>query len=217
MPRPSFAMPFVDQPDMPIATQPSGELPASVPLYIYHRDVRLAYDYQLRDSARFVLVDRERIRFHVGRAAYDQSDADTKGWTVWLEDDSGRQLLPESREGGKINRISVSWKLYPWRPGGDAWCREPPCYLRLEPEQVFQIFEGQADYVFHDKSIIGPDRRELSLVMRRGRDELRYTWRFGAGTEVRHHGRSKVDEEVGTIAVPGPQTEVAGTEYEDER
>src|SRR5262249_39464675 len=111
----------------------------------------------------------------------------------------------------------VSWKLYPYQPGGDAWCREPPCFTRLEPNQIFEVYEGQADYVFHEPAIIGPKRQLLSLVLRKGGDEFRYTWRFGDGTAIQNYGRTKVDDQLGIIEVPGPHTELGGIQYEDGR
>jgi hypothetical protein len=50
--------------------------------------------------------------------------------------------------------------------------------------------------------------------MRRGGVEYRYAWHYGGYTEVRHYGHTKLDDEVGTISIPGPYTVVAHTDYE---
>jgi hypothetical protein len=214
MPHPTRSPPVGVEADQLAHTD---DLPASVPLYIYQRNYQLRRDYQLRNSARFVVVNRDRLRFHVGMVGYEDDTADTSSWTVWLEDETGRHLAPESRDVGKLNRIVVSWRLYPYPPGGTAWCREPPCFSRLEPNQVFEVYEGTADYSFSDPGLGTAKHQLVSLVLRKGRDEYRYTWRFGDGTEVHHYGRTHVDDELGIISVPGPHTEVGGVEYEDGR
>jgi hypothetical protein len=113
-----------------------------------------------------------------------------------------------------MNRIALDWRLYPYTPG-DSWCQKPPCLSRVIPG--YTVYEGQADYMFHDPTLLARDRERLSLVLRRGGVEYRYSWTFGDGTEVHHYGRTHVDDELGTIAVPGPYTELAGTIYEDGR
>src|SRR5215831_8285319 len=77
------------QPNPLIMLRSPEQLPQSLPLFIYQRDTRLPRMYQLRSSASFAAVGRDRLRFHVGVARYDESEADTRGWTVWLEDDQG--------------------------------------------------------------------------------------------------------------------------------
>jgi hypothetical protein len=187
--------------------------PVSVRLYIYQRDVALPRDYQLRSWAQFTLVARDRLRFHVGVARVEESEADTRGFEAWLEDEHGVRLAPEARELGRVNRIAITWREYPPTPG-DPWCRAPPCLSRIFPG--YQAYEGQADYVFAAPDLMGRERKQLTLVLARGGVEYRYTWRFGDGTEVQHYGRTHVDDEMGVIAVPGPYTELAGTINEGE-
>jgi len=210
------------QPNPLLATRSPDDLTVSEKLFIYQRDQNLPRDYQFRNWAQFAVVSRDRLRFHVGIVRVEESDADTQDWEVWLEDEHGRKLMPEGREVPRINRVVLGWKLYPYRPG-DPWCRKPPCLQRVEPgnahpgEIVHDVYEGQADYMFHDPTLLARDRERLSLVLRRGGVEYRYSWTFGDGTEVHHYGRTAVDDELGTIAVPGPYTELAGTIYEDGR
>lgn len=190
------------------------DIPASVKLYIHQRDMHLSRDYQLRSFAQFVVVSREKLRFHVGITRWDEREAETKGWKVYLEDEAGNRLEPVSREVARLSRISVGWELYPYQPGGDGWCREPPCLQRLMPP--FEVYEGEADYVFSRPDILAPDRKLLRLVMTKGGLEFIYSWRFDDQMVVEHYGRSRLDNELGTIVVPGPNTEVAGTRYESE-
>src|SRR5215831_749355 len=189
------------QPNPLVMLRSPEEIPTSVTLYIYQRDGRLPHEYQLRSSASFAAVARDRLRFHVGVARYDESEADTRSWTVWLEDAEGHRFEPEAREAARMNRVAMNWILYPYSPTArDGWCKEPPCYSRLDAG--YTAYEGRADYVFHEPDLMGRDRTMLSLVLERGGVEMRYTWRFADGTAVEHYGRSHVDDELGTIAVP---------------
>jgi hypothetical protein len=201
------------QPNPARALQSTEELPRSVRLYIHQRDMNLPRDFQLRSWAEFVVVTRERVRFHVGIVRADEREAETKGWRVHLEDETGRRYQPDGREGARVSRIAMNWRLWPFRPS-DSWCPNPPCLSRAVPG--FEAFEGQADYAFRDPRLLRPERKLLRLVMRRGDLEYRFTWRFGDVTAVEHYGRSRSDRELGVIVVPGPHTDVASTRYESE-
>jgi hypothetical protein len=148
----------------------------------------------------------------VGIARAEEEDADTSRWRVWLEDETGRKIAPASREVPRINRIHIGWGLYPYNPA-DNWCPKPPCLSKIIPG--YTAYEGAADYVFAEPDLAR--RPALSLVMRHGGVQYRYSWKFGDGAEVHHYGRTQVDDEMGTIVVPGPNTDVAGTRYEWER
>lgn len=189
------------------------QLPVSQRLFIYQRDTNLPRDYQLRNWAEFAVVSRDRLRFHVGVVRYEESDADTKDWKVWLEDDAGKKLEPEGRESPHINRLALNWRLYPYVPG-DPWCRKPPCVSVMQPG--YTVYEGRADYTFHEPNLVRGSK-SFSLNLERGGVRYRYTWRFGDAMLVEHYGRTRVDDELGTIAVPGPYSQVAGTIYEDNR
>jgi len=80
----------------------------------------------------------------------------------------------------------------------------------------YEAWEGQADYTIYQQNFAATHKL-LSLVLRKGNEEMRFTWRFGDDTVIEHYGRSHTDDQLGTIVVPGPFTEVAGTHYENER
>ncbi len=205
------------QPNPARALHAVEEIPQSVALFIYQRDLHLSHDYQMRNSAQFVVVSRDRLRFHVGVVRREEDDADTAHWDAWLEDTKGRRIAHGEREVPRINRISVGWAIYPYALD-DSWCREThPCLRRLDPNRVFDLYEGRADYVFTAPELATSQEDGFTLVLRRGGVEYRYSWRFGGYTEVRHYGRTKVDDDVGTLAIPGPYTVVADTKYESDR
>jgi hypothetical protein len=197
----------------PVRTQDA--VPSSATLYIHERDMHLPWDYQLRSSAQFTVVSRDRLRFHVGIVRYFEDEADTGGWTAWLVDENGEKYAPEEREVARVNRISVDWALYPYTPG-DGWCpNAQPCKSRIVPG--YQVYQGVADYMFHVDGLFTPARQKLTLVLRRGGMEFHYVWRFGDTTDVQNYGRTHVDDEMGTIVLPGPDTKMAGTRYEGDR
>jgi hypothetical protein len=203
------------QPNPLDMTRSTEQLPASQRLSIYQRDYNLPRDYQLRNWAEFAVVSRDRLRFHVGLVRYEEDDANTAPWKVWLENDKGRKIEPEARESPHINRLALNWRLYPYNPtSSDRWCVTPPCVSVQQPG--YTVYEGRADYVFHELNL-ARSSGAFTLNLERGGVRYRYTWRFGDDVIVENYGRSEADKELGTIEVPGRFTQIAGTIYEDER
>jgi hypothetical protein len=187
-------------------------LPISAELTIFQRDVHLPRDYQLKATAQFTVVSRERLRFHVTVSRWDEDEADPTSWKAWLEDDQGKRYEITTRDGGKVHRISIDWRLYS-AALGDTYCPQPPCKTRIIPG--YDVYEGEADLVFRYPDIL-KDKKGITLVLEPGGLRYRYNWTFGDGMIVKNYGRTKVDEEMGIIIVPGPDTQVAGTRYEGE-
>src|SRR5438552_15477108 len=88
------------QPNPITALRSKDDIPASLPLYVYQKDVQLGPDYQLRNSAQFVVVDKNRLRFRVSVMAREESDAEPATSKVWLVDPAGRRYEPGDRETG---------------------------------------------------------------------------------------------------------------------
>jgi len=208
----------------PMTAQSPDVLPVSVKLFIYQRDWHLApndgqsvgsplkSDYQLRSSAQFAVVSRDRLRFHVTVVRYDEDEADLVGWTAYAEDETGHRYALTSREGSHRNRLSITWGLYPYHATDTSWCQKPPCLSRILPG--YDVYQGVADLVFYSPRIMGEARKSITLVLRRGDLEFRYAWKFGDGLDVHHYGRTHVDDEKGIISVPGPDIQLAGSEDE---
>ena len=192
----------------------AAEAPRSAPLYIYVRDVLLEELYprafQLRHSAQLVAVSRDRVRFHVRLVQLWEEMANTRGWQVWLEDEGGRKLAPAAREVPRVDRLAIEWVREQAPPGTP---KERLRTFKLIPQ--LDAYQGKADYVFYERDLLGPRRRQLTLIFRKGDVELRWLWRFGDGLEIRHHGRTPNDDERRVVVVPGPETRVAHTDYED--
>lgn len=184
------------------------QLAQSTPLYIHQRDPDLPRDFQLRSSAQFTVVSLDRIRFHVGIARQDEEEADARGWKVRVEDESGHVYTP-TREVVTLRRLALNWRLWPYSPG-DSWCPSPPCVSRVIPG--YEAFEGRADYVLAVPGLLATHQKLVLILERRGQ-QLRFAWTFGDGNEVHHYGRTRSDDELGTILVPGPYTEEASRDH----
>jgi hypothetical protein len=128
---------------------------------------------------------------------------------VWLEDDSGQRLLPASREMAKMDRLLLAW-LHWWDQG----------LQRVELRRLipgWDAYQGRADYVFRAPALMTKDRKWLTLVAERAGYQMRFTYNFDQGevVELKHYGRSRVDDEMGYLSAPA-DAEVAQTWYEGE-
>jgi hypothetical protein len=165
--------------------------------------------WQFRSGARFAVINRDRVRFHLAVARHDEREADTRNWKVWLEDESGRKLLPSSREVAQMDRLQLPWSMYFDFANNRYWKqREVPGW---------DAYQGRADYVFNAPGLLDKERQWLALVAEKGGYQMRFTWKFDEGSvQVTHFGRSKVDDEIGVMIAPSEDTKVAQTWYEGE-
>ena len=182
----------------------AGDSVQSAPLYILTRDMHLPRWLLLRSSASFAAVSRDRIRFHVGIVQHWEEMADTAGWEIWLEDETGRRLEPQRREVPRVERVAVEW-INELRL--DAVLRMTT--RRLEPSQVLNVYQGKVDVVFMEQDLLSPARQALALVLERDGVRLRYEWRFRDDAwSVAHYGMTTNPT---VIVVPGPMTRVASS------
>jgi hypothetical protein len=204
----------------------AGPLPASVALFIFIRDsmdyvdprktpddlrqeyvldgtVHIPRFWQLRSAARFVVVSKDRLRFHVSVTMRDEREATIGGWRAWLEDESGRRYEPETVEGPQLDLLVLPWSLY---PVGIPWQRK-----REVPG--WDAYQGRADFLFSSPNLMGDNRRMLTFVLQRENVQMRFVWRFNDANvvHIEHYGRSKNDDEVGTLVAPYPDAQVART------
>jgi len=166
--------------------------------------------WQLRSSARFVVVGRDRVRVHLSIVQRDERNATTKGWKVWLEDETGRKLPPASREVAQMDRLHLGWSLY-----FDNQVNE---FVKKREVPGWDAYQGRADYVFSAPDLMTDARKMLAFVAERENVQMRFVWNFDEGQliQVDHYGRSKVDYQVGTMIAPSPDSKVAQTWYEGE-
>jgi hypothetical protein len=159
-----------------------GAPPESVPLYIF--------------------IEPSRLRFDVSVVERDERDAATGVWSVWLEDETGRRLQPESRDGAALDRLVLPWSLSPG--------------LHRERKRVvpgWDAYQGRAQYTFHAPKLMTPDRKMLALVMQHDDVTMRFEWRFSEERQmlVENYGWSRADSENGALVAPDPDAEIAQT------
>jgi len=185
--------------------QPLETLRVSEPIVIVTHDMELArprpagpgamtalvvnQPYDLLNIARFTVVSRDRLRFHVQIEHKWKDYADVGGWRAWIVDSKGRRYLPEEIEARKPDLIVHMWD-YEIRsvrrnagmsgdgPVGDIVAVNNDGYKDRQPLGSMSLFRGRGDYVFHGRDIFTPDLRWITLVVERNGMAFTFTWKF---------------------------------------
>lgn len=172
-------------------------LPRSTGLYIETRDMELPSSFRLRNTAQFVVVSHDRLRFHVTLNHKWKEMTDITGWDVRLEDDRGHSLRPETKEISTNKHKTHMWDmerrsvLPPSESGSpvitegqtvsEDFARVSPGiandgYRERVPLASVDTYRGQGDYVFHAKNLFDRNVQRVTLVMKRKGIEYRFTW-----------------------------------------
>jgi hypothetical protein len=130
----------------------------SLPLAIVVRDMEMGR-YQITNSAYYVVVSRDRLRFHITLNHKWDDFADLKTWTVYVEDATGKRHYPEE-VSGTVNHISM------WRRNGVTYQLHAPMY------------RGEADVSIYHRDLFAAGKR-VTLVLSRADYEYRYRWISG--------------------------------------
>jgi hypothetical protein len=150
----------------PLALGSTLDARTSLKATIVLGDMELPSLMRLSNSAYFVAVSRDRLRFHVTLLHKWEEIADPTGWTVWIEDDTGRRYLPENVDPPRLRPIT---RVYD--PG---WRHS----VNTQPLYSVTFFRGDGDYVFYRRDLLRKNMRWLMLVMTRSGYEYRYVWSF---------------------------------------
>jgi len=129
-------------------------------------DMDLPRLLRLANSAYFVAVSRDRLRFHVTLLHKWEEIADPTGWRVWMEDDLGRRFEPEDVDGRGLRPITHVYD--------HGWAYS----VNTRPLYSITVFRGDGDYVFYRRDLLRKNVRWLMLVMQRPGSEYRYVWSF---------------------------------------
>jgi len=130
-------------------------------------DMQLPPRVKLSNSVYFVVVSKDRLRFHVNLRHRNQTIANPSHWRVWIEDGQGNRHRPEGIDRLTMTPVSSSY---------EAIVRDQP--TNDLPLYMVTFFEGKGDYTFYERDIFQGDMNELTLVMQQPGYEYRYTWRF---------------------------------------
>lgn len=154
------------------ATQPPLRLGAtqeartSLPQVIALRDMELPRWIVLTNTAYFVVVSRDRLRFHVALTHKWESMSDPRRWRVWIEDERGTRYYPEGVDRRVLEPLTEMYER-----GYRNAVNDLPLY-------AVTVWRGYGDYVFYEPDLFDPDMKTLTLVMKRPGYEYRYRWSF---------------------------------------
>ena len=135
----------VEQP--PLVLDASKASRTSMPLAIVVRDMELGRWRPLANTAQYVVVSRDRLRFHVMLHHKWDDVANIKNWGVWLEDQNGDVYAPEHVD----QRV------------------------RALPSGCKPVYRGTANLTFYQRDLFATAKK-LTLVLYRPGYEYRYTW-----------------------------------------
>jgi hypothetical protein len=146
--------------------------------------------YPLFNTARFTVVSRDRLRFHVQVDHKWQEYADLTSWDVTLVDDTGRTWVPESVEHDKVRLLTSMWDQEQrtaicsteGRDGKGDCIRTvgfaDDGWKRRQPLGSVSVFRGTADFVFYQRDLFTSKVKWMKLVVKRSGEVFEFLWRF---------------------------------------
>ncbi|TMQ20544.1 MAG: hypothetical protein E6J91_03800 [Deltaproteobacteria bacterium] len=145
----------------PLVLEAGKTARTSMPLTIVMRDVELRYA-PLRNTAYYVVVSRDRFRFHLTLWHKFEAMSDIRTWDAWVEDGNGvRHDLEEVSD--QVTQVDLD-DVLPVR--GRTWRRATGAVL----------YRGIADFTIYARDLFATGHR-VTLVLRRPHYEYRYVWR----------------------------------------
>ena len=131
------------------------ELRTSMPLTIVVRDMETGR-LPIHNSAYYVAVSRDRLRFHVTLHHKWDEMADLKQWFAYVEDANGKRHYPED-VSARVSQVTT-------------------VYIRgVRYRMNALMFRGTADLSIYDRDLFAAGSR-LTLVLSRPGMEYRYRW-----------------------------------------
>lgn len=145
-------------------------------------DVQVDKRYPLHNKARFTVISRDRLRFHVQIEHKWKEWADVRTWKAELFDDRGRHYLPEEVDLIADKHVVFMWD-YERRSAirnrhGDIMYVNNDGWKRRNPLASMSLFRGLADISFYSRNIFTPDIKTLTLRLDRGSMTYQFTWQF---------------------------------------
>jgi hypothetical protein len=140
------------------------------------------HKYPLFNQAQFVIVSRDRLRFHVQIDHKWQEYADLKSWTVTLEDDRGRTWTPQSVEHVRTRMMTTMWdreQQTAVRNGfGDIVALNDDGWKNRQSLGSLSVYRGNGDFVFYQRDLFTAGVRRLRLKVSRPGESFEFTWNF---------------------------------------
>jgi hypothetical protein len=146
----------ITQPRLVLAA--NVEARTSMPLAIVLRDMDTGR-YRIRNTAYYVVISRDRLRFRIVLHHKWDEIADLKNWSAYVEDANGKRHYPEH----------VSASVRPLT----TWKRNHVTYFMHKP-----MYRGTADLTIYDRDLFEAGDL-VTLVLTRPGYEYRYRWISG--------------------------------------
>lgn len=162
----------------PLRLDRSTEARTSLPGVILLSDMELprirdrqgiARRFKLANSAYFVVVNKDRLRFHVNLVHKWEKIADPARWRVFLEDSHGNNYIPRL-ENRKVAPVTRHFQVGQNRMGQGV--------INPYPLLSIVVYRGTSDYVFSSRDIFNDGINSLTLVLERPGYTYRYQWTF---------------------------------------
>jgi hypothetical protein len=138
--------------------------------------------YPLYNQASFTIVSRDRLRFHVQVDHKWQEWADLKTWSVELEDDAGREWVPEAVEHATTRIMTKMWdreqRTAVRNRFGDVVAIQEDGWRNRQTLGSLSVYRGKADFVFYQRDLFHANVKKLRLVVKRPGEAFEFTWNF---------------------------------------
>lgn len=138
--------------------------------------------YPLMNKAQFMVVSRDRLRFHVQIEHKWEDWANVTTWDAELVDDQGRKYRPKG-----VDLISDKHIVHMWdyekrsvvrNRYGDVVGMNNDGHKDRQPLASLSLFRGKGDFVFFSRDIFTPDVKSLTLRLKRRGLSYQFTWNF---------------------------------------
>lgn len=138
--------------------------------------------YPLLNVARFTVVSRDRLRFHVQIMHKWEDWVDLGGWHAYLTDDQGHRYDPEEVDPSAAHHIVTTWdydtrSTVKDRFGDVVWVNNDG-WKHRNTLGTLSVFQGRGDFVFHHHDIFNSGTKRLTLHLERHGTAFEFTWRF---------------------------------------
>lgn len=148
--------------------------------------------YPLRNVARFTVVSRDRLRFHVHLEHKWEEYANPSNWDAHLIIDHHDVHVPEDVDSRPGSHVSKMWdyeqrSVIKNRYRDIVWVNNDG-YKRRVPLYSMTLFQGDGDFVFYDRDIFTPSVKSVRLVLKHRATAFEFTWRFDEAGEVETRG-----------------------------
>ncbi len=139
--------------------------------------------YPLKNIAQFMVVSRDRLRFHVQLEHKWREYADIKNWSAYLVVDSSQEYEPAEIDTRTGSHTSKMWdyerRVVTKNSYGDITQINPLSgHYQRTALASFTLFRGKGDIVFYAHDIFTPEIKTLRLVLIHKAIVFEFEWHF---------------------------------------